>query len=401
MRSRKTGAALILSLMCLAAFVTASCTSLPVINADGQKTDVPGTHEFNIRTEEAGYYDISYGHGTESGGERTTGLFIGDHFLTGLSSRKDTVTVYLDKGNNKVSLRRTEGSGEPYIDSVTVNKSEHKTVMVIAPHEDDEILAFAGSIMAAAGRGDTVKVVLMTNGDYFGKELAEVRIAESAKALEHLGIGKEDIIVMGYGDVQIGEFYIDGSSDEVRTSHAGLTSTSGAPSLGIYDYHLLDKGEHASYTSNNFRGDLENIIRTVRPDEIYTVSEYEWHPDHKYSCLITRDVIKSIQKDTDYHPVVYQSVVHGEEATWPERLKTDSSGNPDVERFTYPFPSGNVPLEWNKAERIYLTADMIKAKYDAIGEFVTQNEGTDKFDGNSGFNYAFVKADEFYWPEKY
>ena len=401
MRNKRLGTAVISSMICIACVISSSCASLPVINADGQKADVPETHDFNIRTDESGYYDISYGHGTESGEERTTGLFIGDHYLTGLSSRKDTVTVYLDKGDNKVSLRRTEGGDDPFIDSVTVSRSEHRTVMVIAPHEDDEILAFAGSIMSAAGRGDTVKVVFMTNGDYFGKELSEVRIAESAKALEHLGIGKEDIIVMGYGDVQIGEFYIDGSSDEVRTSHAGLTATSGAPSLGIYDYHLLDQSEHASYTSNNFRADLENIIRTVRPDEIYTVSEYEWHPDHKYSCLITRDVIKEIQKDTDYHPVVHQSVVHGEEATWPVRLKTDSSGNPSVDRFTYPFPSGNVPLEWNKAERIYLTDDMIKAKYDAIGEFVTQNEGTDTFDGNSEFNYAFVKADEFYWSEQY
>ena len=44
---------------------------------------------------------------------------------------------------------------------------------------------------------------------------------------------------------------------------------------------------------------------------------------------------------------------------------------------------------------------MIKLKYKAVSEFVTQNEGTDKFEGNSEFNYAFVKADEFFWSVQY
>src|SRR6266700_2836376 len=43
-----------------------------------------------------------------------------------------------------------------------------KTLMIFAPHPDDEALMASGIMYSALSRGDTVKVVLMTNGDAGG-----------------------------------------------------------------------------------------------------------------------------------------------------------------------------------------------------------------------------------------
>src|SRR5690349_21631527 len=40
-----------------------------------------------------------------------------------------------------------------------------KTLLVVAPHPDDEALLGSGIIYSALARGDTVRVVVMTNGD--------------------------------------------------------------------------------------------------------------------------------------------------------------------------------------------------------------------------------------------
>src|SRR5690348_15493192 len=49
-----------------------------------------------------------------------------------------------------------------------------KTLMIFAPHPDDEALMGSGIMYSALSRGDTVKVVVMTNGDAGGPVLGDV-----------------------------------------------------------------------------------------------------------------------------------------------------------------------------------------------------------------------------------
>ena len=46
--------------------------------------------------------------------------------------------------------------------------AQNKTVVVFAPHPDDEALCCSGVIYAAKAAGNTVKVVVVTNGDFYG-----------------------------------------------------------------------------------------------------------------------------------------------------------------------------------------------------------------------------------------
>src|SRR5215467_9724353 len=76
-----------------------------------------------------------------------------------------------------------------------------KTLMIVAPHPDDEALMASGIIYSALARGDTVKVVVMTNGDKGGSDpgvtLGLTREGETVTAMSKLGLAEQNIIFLG------------------------------------------------------------------------------------------------------------------------------------------------------------------------------------------------------------
>ena len=65
-----------------------------------------------------------------------------------------------------------------------------KNIMVIVPHEDDEILLAAGIMEKALAKGIGVHVVMAGNGDYEGHDEAtgSVRLPETLAGLQVLGL---------------------------------------------------------------------------------------------------------------------------------------------------------------------------------------------------------------------
>ena len=111
--------------------------------------------------------------------------------------------------------------------------------------------------------------------------------------------------------------------------------------------------------------------------------------------------MESFNKEKGYHTTLCESVIHGEELTWPDKLETDDNGNIKIVEFTDPFPSGGAGRDWEKVTKITLTDEEVYKKQKAIDQFDTQNNGGANFNGNSEFNYAFCKRDEFYWVYVY
>ena len=64
--------------------------------------------------------------------------------------------------------------------------AQNKTVVVFAPHPDDEALCCSGVIYAAKAAGNTVKVVVVTNGDFYGYNTGFTREAETVSAMAAL-----------------------------------------------------------------------------------------------------------------------------------------------------------------------------------------------------------------------
>ena len=103
-----------------------------------------------------------------------------------------------------------------------------KNIMVIVPHEDDEILLAAGIMENALAKGIGVHVVMAGNGDYEGHDEAtgSVRLPETLAGLQVLGLDGRQVTFLGYADTGMDEtesflhqLYDDSEGDRVHVSH--------------------------------------------------------------------------------------------------------------------------------------------------------------------------------------
>ena len=176
-----------------------------------------------------------------------------------------------------------------------------QTVLVLAPHQDDEINIAGGVIEEYLRYGSRVQLAFVTNGDYMGK--GEKRLREALRAAERQGVPAEQVIFLGYGD---GWFY-DGEksiynapADEVVTSFAGRRETYGLPEHPAFR-------EGRSYTRRHMLEDLRALVEELRPDVIFC-SDYEKHADHISSSLLLEEALGQLLKeDAGWRPLLLKS----------------------------------------------------------------------------------------------
>ena len=160
------------------------------------------------------------------------------------------------------------------------------SLLVFCPHEDDEH-SYAGLIRAAVEAGIPVEVVIFTGGDvgacehYYGKacgpnearEFGMVRMEESAEALEHMGLTRDHLKIMGLPD---------GGSGEIWFHHIKVSD----PFLSIY--LATDHAPYENIIKPNlpFARDAvieltKQIITQFHPAMIATAHPDERHVDHR------------------------------------------------------------------------------------------------------------------------
>lgn len=138
------------------------------------------------------------------------------------------------------------------------------TVLVIAPHPDDEVLGCGGSICAHLGAGRSVGVAYLTSGEHASPtETPEVtksiREAEAVVAMERLGIRKSALKFLRFGDGKINEH-----NDEQFVR-------------------------------------LVDLIRTLRPRVLYVPHDKEVaHDHHQANCLVMRAA--DMAQSANYRP---------------------------------------------------------------------------------------------------
>ena len=189
--------------------------------------------------------------------------------------------------------------------SVTTTLFDNKNVMVVVPHQDDDINLMGGMIAQYTHGGSEVTVVFATNGDGdLGS--AEIRFNEAVAVLTSLGVKKENIFFLGFGDLwrpqtvdgkEIRHIYNSPDPDAVWTSIFGATATYGFQSIPCY--------LELPYTRNNYVFSLESIIQQVMPDTIFA-GDFDAHLDHKATNLFFEEALCRVLKNhPDYHPTVY------------------------------------------------------------------------------------------------
>lgn len=185
-----------------------------------------------------------------------------------------------------------------------------KNVLILVPHQDDE-LNLAGTLLSRYAENEsTVTVAFSTNGDYKG--LAELRSREALAVAQELGIPREQVVYLGYGDQwqhqeQNGtlrkHLYFSADGDALWTSHFGATHT--------YGTGLIEPYADRDYTRNGFLQDLTDLILELRPDVIYCC-DYDAHHDHMALDLFFEEALAGIlRKEPDYRPTVYKGFCYG------------------------------------------------------------------------------------------
>lgn len=154
-------------------------------------------------------------------------------------------------------------------------KSNSKTCIVFAPHEDDATLGCGGTILSKRKAGIDVYVVCLTDGRNshlfcFGikenptpSELAIQREKEEKEAMQELSIDKDHVIF-----------------------------------LRIEDAPLFKHRQEASKR-------VTQLIEQLRPSEVFIPYIGDKHPDHMATHMIVRDCLAKL----DANPSVYQYFV--------------------------------------------------------------------------------------------
>lgn len=273
-----------------------------------------------------------------------------------------------------------------------------KTVMVFAPHPDDEVLMTAGVIRNALQNGDTVKVVVVTNGDYTGVSDGYARLRESVSGLTLLGMDDQDIIFLGYGDASLTNIYNATSETTILTSNAGQTKTYGDQGLGGIDYHSYLYGIQGDYNKQTLFSDIQAAITNYSPDEIYVTSLYDNHADHRTTYLfVIESLVRLKRQGVNLSPLVREFLVHAPceycdpTSHWPAPFTP-------TELFSKPPFLDLTPLRWNEIESVIVPIEMQSAnendnlKYQTISRYVSQA---------TQWLFTFVKRNEFYWERDF
>jgi len=172
-------------------------------------------------------------------------------------------------------------------------------VLILAPHADDEINIAGNMILTLAAAKAEIFVAYSTNGDF--EQSADTRAKEAVEALKILGVPRERIIFLGYGDGHK-------LSDKPTQSPASHVETYAAQ--GFVDYAKKTFGHHSHYTRQNFKRDLKSLLLELRANIIFCV-DFDSHTDHRTLSILFEETLGEILSErNDYRPEVYKKFAY-------------------------------------------------------------------------------------------
>jgi LmbE family N-acetylglucosaminyl deacetylase len=192
------------------------------------------------------------------------------------------------------------------------------TILIIAPHCDDEVLGAGGLISDAQSQGVKVYVVVVTNGDAFrvlwtrtkrAVELGYRRQKESIAALQALGVPRENVFFLGYPDQGLALLWTDHWSS-ANPYFSRFTRN-------WMDSYFTSYRPGSPYSGENLVLELESIISRTQPTIIITASPFDRHPDHWATYTFTLYALEKLRLrgTLSSEPRVYWYLVHY--GIWP------------------------------------------------------------------------------------
>lgn len=159
--------------------------------------------------------------------------------------------------------------------------SDACATVVLAPHPDDETLGCGATIRRKRNQGTPVRIVIVTDGGgshqsavLSRSDLVAIRREEALRACALLGVGREDVLFLGYGD------------------------------------GTLER------EADRLAADLAGIVADARPSEILTSSVIDGHDDHRALNRATHAALKMLGRRT---PVFEYPVWFWDARSWVDR----------------------------------------------------------------------------------
>lgn len=269
------------------------------------------------------------------------------------------------------------------MNSETFELPPSDSVLVIAPHNDDEVLGAGGIIQQYLKNDSTVKVVVVTNGDgqirrpplvprgNFVK-LGYKRQEESLNALDTLGLKEDDIIFLGYPDRGLNKLWsTHWSRDSLYTST--FTKTDHSPYSNSYT-------TGAPYCGTSLVKDLSQIIANLKPETIFIPHPNDSHSDHWATNAFGLYAQQIISNSTHKNPSVLTYLVHRGRWPVPKGKKLTSSLEPPRQLLDLDTDWAKIPL--SLGERI--------VKFRAIAKYRSQTRLMRKY------LFSFARANELF-----
>jgi len=193
------------------------------------------------------------------------------------------------------------------------------TLLVVAPHPDDETLCCAGVIQRVLRAGGHASVVWITSGD--GSRLAFLllehtpfpspaqaralgtrRMAEARVATARLGVPAAEQLFLGYPDGGLQSLV---GETRAQPYSSGATAADAVPySEALFPAHL--------YTSATLARDFDAVLERVHPTLVLAPSLRDTHPDHRATGQLTLAALAGRSEA----PQVRYWIVHGAPG-WP------------------------------------------------------------------------------------
>lgn len=204
-----------------------------------------------------------------------------------------------------------------------------KRVLVVVPHQDDEINLLGGVFEEYLKYGSEIfPVYVITNG-----AVEPHRYAESIALFKHIGVPEANITFLGYGSLK------QNNADKIKQTK------------GTKEHPAFNEGQQ--YSRLNIVTDLKKVITDLRPDVIIG-TDYDCHVDHHYVTVLLDEAIgRVLKQEIAYRPIILKGYAY--RTTWesyPDYYKTNILStkylyNP-VETF-----------KWNERLRLPVAAHMM------------------------------------------
>ena len=266
----------------------------------------------------------------------------------------------------------------------------NRNVMLLVPHQDDDINVLGGVLEEYVKYGSDVRVVFSTNGDYYGQ--AEVRFQEAINALGHLGVPKENVIFLGYGDQWMadGPHLYNAEPGQTMTSALGATQTYGTAAAPAYR-------PGREYTIDHFLQDIQDVILQYHPDTIYCV-DYDYNIDHRaLSHSFEKVMGRILKEEPDYQPLVLKGYAYN--TAW-EAVNDFHADNLMPTLNAYLAQYNPVPEVYHWADRVRLPVHGENLSRSLATSGLNQALAMYESQGAGLYGVRVINSDKVFWQRR-